>query len=223
MQIAQHSHFRERTVLYASTVISHKADKGDSYDYNLKPTYVIAVIDFELPRSDGRPVPESCVTHYCTQDTVTGEKLPGAPEYFFLELKRFKKKVGELSNIQEKFLFLLNRVKELEDIPDGFGGNRAFDAFFQAAETANFTKKERMLYDQAMVTKTDIIYMKRESFEEGRAEGRSEGIAEGEARGRSEGEADTRREVAKKMLADGLDATVIAKYTGLPKSEVEKL
>ena len=39
-------------------------------------------------------------------------------------------------------------------------------------------------------------------------------------KGRAEGEANTRRELAKSMLADGLDAPFICKHTHLPLEEV---
>ena len=46
-------------------------------------------------------------------------------------------------------------------------------------------------------------------------DGKSEGLAEGKAEGLSEGETKSKTEIAKKMLADGLDFSTIKKYTGL--------
>ena len=101
MQIVEQEFFRQRTVLYASTLISHLAEKGDRWDYELKPTYVISVIDFRL----NDLVPEDCISHYVSQECRTGAVLPGAPEFFFLEPKRFRKKESELQTYQEKWLF----------------------------------------------------------------------------------------------------------------------
>ena len=44
-----------------------------------------------------------------------------------------------------------------------------------------------------------------------RAEGREEGLAQGRA------------EVAKAMLADGLDSSIVSKYSGLSVEQVEEL
>ena len=48
---------------------------------------------------------------------------------------------------------------------------------------------------------------------------KNEGLAEGRADGLAEG----LRETAKKMKADGLDLSVIQKYTGLSSAEVKNL
>ena len=211
MQVVKQDFFRQRTVLYASTLISHLAEKGDRWDYELKPTYVISVIDFEL----GDAVPDSCISHYVSRECDTGAALPGAPEFFFLEPKRFKKMESELQTYPEKWLYLFRNAKSLSVIPDTFSGDKAFDAYFNASETANMTKEERILYDQAMITKTDIEYGKLYSFNEGKAEGLAEGLAEGEAR--------ANREIAMKMLAKEMPVQDIAELTGISVSELKNL
>ena len=212
MQVVEHEFFRQRTVLYASTLISHLAEKGHEWDYHLNPTYVISVIDFILDEHG----PESCIHHYTTREIQTGAVLYGAPEFFFLEPCRFKKKRHELSNYQEKWLFLFRDTKSLEVIPDEFLGDKAFNAYFEASETSKMTQEERILYDRAMITKTDIKYGKEFSFKQGKAEGKAEGIAEGEARGKAE----TRLEVARKMLAAGVDISIVVDCTGLSRDEL---
>ena len=209
MQVVEQEYFRQRTVLYASTLISHLAERGHNWDYHLRPTYVISVIDFTLNEKGL----DSCISHFTSREVRTNAKLDGAPEFFFLEPKRFKKKLNELSNYQEKWLYLLRDAKSLEVIPDGFQGDRAFVAYFEASETANMTKEERILYDHAMITKTDIEYGKEYSFRKGFEKGRAEGKAKGKAEGRAE--------VAKKLLEAGVDISVIQDSTGLSRKELE--
>ena len=199
MQVVKQTFFKQRTVLYASTLISHLAEKGDKWDYELKPTYVISVIDFNLNDT----IPANCISHYVSRECETGATLPGAPEFFFLEPKRFKKNEDELQTYQEKWLFLFRNAKSLSVIPSVFSGDKAFDAYFNASETANMTKEERLLYDQAMITKTDIEYGKIFSFNEGKAEGKIE--------------------VAKAMLAKGSPVEFIASVTGLTEEQVLSL
>ena len=81
------------------------------------------------------------------------------------------------------------------------------------------TKEERILYDQAMITKTDIEYGKLYSFNEGKAEG----LAEGRAEGLAEGEARANREIARKMLAKEMPVQDIAELTGISVSELKNL
>ena len=203
MQVVKQTFFKQRTVLYASTLISHLAEKGDKWDYELKPTYVISVIDFNLNDT----IPANCISHYVSRECETGATLPGAPEFFFLEPKRFKKNEDELQTYQEKWLFLFRNAKSLSVIPSVFSGDKAFDAYFNASETANMTKEERLLYDQAMITKTDIEYGKLFSFNEGKAEGA----------------AAKQIEIAKAMLEKNSPIDFIASVTGLTEEQVLNL
>ena len=203
MQVVKQDHFRERTVLYASTLIAHFAEKGSRWDYRLKPTCVISVLDFELPHTEGTSPNDSCIYHYASREETNGELLPGAPEFVFLEPKRFKKSSGELAGYREKWLYLLKTSKNLDVIPNEFIKEGCFQAYFNGSETAKFTKEERMEYDKAMITKTDIEY--------GKEYARKEGFKEGKL------------EVARKMLAGGFDVKTISELTGLTPGEISEL
>jgi len=65
------------------------------------------------------------------------------------------------------------------------------------------------------------------AFEAGEAKGRAEGIAIGKAEGRAEGKDEGRKEeklkVAKKLLAENVEISLIIKATGLTEEEIEKL
>ena len=56
-----------------------------------------------------------------------------------------------------------------------------------------------------------------------RAEAKEEGRQEGRHEGRQEGRQEERFEVARNLKREGLDATFIAKTTGLPLSDIERL
>ena len=58
---------------------------------------------------------------------------------------------------------------------------------------------------------------------EGRTEGRTEGLAEGLAEGEKIGIKQNQVETAKRMLAENFDIELIAKFTGLPLSEIQGL
>ena len=56
-----------------------------------------------------------------------------------------------------------------------------------------------------------------------RQEGREEGERIGETRGKSLGEAAKQQEIARKMLEEGLDLTLIQKITGLTRKKIQSL
>ena len=66
-------------------------------------------------------------------------------------------------------------------------------------------------------------YVLKERERKGIEQGRSEGRAEGEAIGLEKGAAQKQREIAKAMLQEGLEKSVITKITGLSASELETL
>ena len=79
--------------------------------------------------------------------------------------------------------------------------------------------------------KNSIDTAKREGKEEGLAEGREKGLAEGMEKGLAEGmekglaEGMEKRslEIARKMLANGMDAATVMEITGLPESQLKQL
>ena len=93
------------------------------------------------------------------------------------------------------------------------------------------TQEQRRYYDNIMTTKFDILVMKdyahRQGLEEGktegRAEGRAEGLAEGLSKGLAEGEEKAKIEIAKKLLAAGMDAAAVAAVTGLEPAAVASI
>ena len=75
--------------------------------------------------------------------------------------------------------------------------------------------------------KNSIDTAKREGKEEGLAEGREKGLAEGMKKGLAEGmeKGMNKRslEIARKMLANGMDAAMVMEITGLSESQLQQL
>ena len=78
-----------------------------------------------------------------------------------------------------------------------------------------------------MRTELDIIAEKNYARETGLAEGRAEGLKEGRAEGReiglAEGKAEGKAEVAKQLLARGMDLSFVSSVTGLSEEELKAL
>ncbi len=62
-----------------------------------------------------------------------------------------------------------------------------------------------------------------EGLERGLAEGLERGLAEGLERGVAEGRAEANMDIARRMLAMGLDIQIIEQSTGLSAAEISKL
>ena len=82
-----------------------------------------------------------------------------------------------------------------------------FRLLFESAEIATFTPEERIKYIHDMTTERDIRNQIRFAEKQGLAKGREEGL----------------KTVARQMLADGLPAETVSKYTGLSQEELQAL
>jgi predicted transposase YdaD len=101
-------------------------------------------------------------------------------------------------------------------------------------EIARFTLEDQRQYEESIKAYRDIVNAintaKKEAREEGKAEGlaqgREEGMAKGRAEGIEQGMAQGRHEaileMAKKLLAAGVDLNVIQQTTGLPAENLWK-
>ena len=71
--------------------------------------------------------------------------------------------------------------------------------------------------------KNSIDTAKREGKEEGLAEGMEKGLVKGLAEGMEKGMNKRSIEIARKMLANGMDAATVMEITGLSESQLQQL
>ena len=101
----------------------------------------------------------------------------------------------------------------------------------EEAEIAKFTPQEQREYEASKMAyrdiKNSIDTAKREGKEEGLAEGMEKGLAEGMEKGLAEGMekgmSQRSLEIARTMLAKGMDAEMVMEITGLSESQLKQL
>ena len=139
----------------------------------------------------------------------------------------FKRISGSAPN---KWLYALKNLYKLTQRPKALC-DKVFDRLFEEAEIARFTPQEQREYEASKMAyrdiKNSIDTAKREGKEEGLAEGMEKGLAEGMERGLAEGmeKGMNQRslEIARKMLANGMDAATVMEITGLAESQLQQL
>ena len=101
----------------------------------------------------------------------------------------------------------------------------------EEAEIAKFTPQEQREYEASKMAyrdiKNSIDTAKREGKEEGLAEGMEKGLAEGMEKGLAEGMekgmSQRSLEIARTMLANGMDAATVMEITGLSERQLKQL
>lgn len=90
-------------------------------------------------------------------------------------------------------------------------------------DSSKFTLREQREYEASKMAyrdiKNSIDTAKREGKEEGLAEGMEKGLAEGMEKGMNQ----RSLEIARTMLAKGMDAATVMEITGLSKSQLLQL
>ena len=139
----------------------------------------------------------------------------------------FKRIFGSAPN---KWLYALKNLYKLTQRPKALC-DKVFDRLFEEAEIARFTPQEQREYEASKMAyrdiKNSIDTAKREGKEEGLAEGMERGLAEGMEKGLAEGmeKGMNQRslEIARKMLANGMDAATVMEIMGLSESQLQQL
>ena len=227
MQNREQKSFRDRMLVYATYPIREQMEFrvqeirdgkiSDPMDYSLKPVYVVSMVNFALKHESDKAIESDYISRYEIRNRLNGELMTPSLNFVYLELDRLKLTSSEperCRNLLERFVFSLKYMHTLKDKPEVFEDD-LLNRLYTATELSSMTVTTRQNYDKIMHNELDRLAEN--------AFAREQGFAEGEAKGIAEGKADEKAGIAKAMLADQVDPSVIAKYTGLPEEEIQKL
>ena len=208
MQNYKEDDLHQRLFYYGASLSASQVKKGIVYEV-LKPTYVIAFLNFERPHLPIRD--DKMVFCYSFLETETNEKYESDPLTFYIcEMPRLNKGVRELDSPIEKWLYILRNCGNFASGQQDVFGDR-YSEFFTQARSKHLTEEELMEYFDSKISE----YRARMLTQAGFKDGLREGIAKGAAKRNAE--------IAKAMLAEGLEASVVAKCTGLTPEEINAL
>ena len=223
LQRSKQKFFKDRSIYYTSFPIQQQATRGD-WDYRLNKVYFVGLLEFNMDED------ENYIKKVSLYDELAQKKFYDKLTYYYVELPKFKKKEGELSNQLDRWLYILNHLTELIEIPQNLEKDKNIKEFFDIAEFLKLSADEQFAYQQDLKAKLDYINVmsyakeeaKREGWEEGKEQGLEEGREKGLEEGREKGEKKKQLEIAKNLL-DVLDIEMIALKTGLNFKEIENL
>ena len=147
-------------------------------------------------------------------DTATHKVFYDKLEYIYVEISKFNKPLEELDTLYEKWLYALKNLYKLTQRPKELC-DKVFDRLFEEAEIAKFTPQEMREYETSKMAYRDI----KNSVDTAKRQGIAEGMEKGMELGMNQKALD----IARNMLADGVDINLIMKYSGLTQEQIEKL
>ena len=208
IQKAKQNFFKDRSVFYASFPIQEQALRGE-WNFKLAPVYSIGILDFIFDDHQHEDTLIHTVELKNQHCDVFYDKL----KFIYVELPKFTKTLDQLETHQDKWLYLLRHLPELDDQPRPFQ-DAVFLQLFKIAEISNFTPAEQDSYQSSLKYYRDLNNVIDTS--------RQEGIEEGIERGIEQGRKAEKVAIARALLSKLPDET-ISQTTGLSIAEVEQL
>ena len=220
MQNAYQKYFKDRSLFYSTFPIREQAPKGADWNFKLDHVYTVALLNFDLSEE---AFDQDDINHDVgLLDKKTHKVFNDKLSFKYVEIAKFDKTEDERVTLYDKWLYVLKNLSRLDKRPAALK-EKIFSKLFGEAEIAKFTPTELKEYEDSLKAYRDVKNSIDTALEKGREEGRAEGRAEGRVEGREEGKNLKAIQIAKKMLAAGMDIDTIINMTDLSKSEIGKL
>ena len=225
VQLMRQEHFLERALYYATFPISESArkDGAEAWDFDFPPVFVLGLLNFDFRGLSGHEdgtCADQFIHRFSLRDDDTGERMTDRLRFAFLEVQRFDKGLEECESFEEKFLYMMKNLPIFVGTPAPWEADPYFVEMLREAEYARMSREEKAQYRESMRQSWDYQNTIDYARKEGRQQGHAQGLAQGLEEGRTEGQAEKARAIARRMLADGLSAEVVAKYTDLAEEQV---
>ena len=168
MQVADKEGFEKRTQFYASRDYAAQIDRGGKYA-KLRPTHFIGILNFAITTNP------NYYSHHQTIDVETGQCLLKDIQYFFIELPKFKKALGQLESLMDKWTFFIKNAERLTIIPEDVIDEGLKTAYIEA-DRHNWNEAELNAYYDAGARDADQIQERIKSKNEGKMEKEMEAV-----------------------------------------------
>lgn len=208
--------YLERILYGVAKAITEHISLGDDYG-EVKKVYSISVLYFDLGEGDdylykgqtnffGIHTNDELKITTRQRDAIV-RKAPEEifPTYYLIRVNNFDRVA--VSPMEEWMRYLKKGEISADAKAPGLQEAREKLLYYQ------MDPAERHAYDEhlnAVMIQNDVL-----------GNARAEGLAEGRAEGRAEGKTSQQMLTARTMLSDGMSIDLVAKYTGLTKSQIE--
>ena len=231
MQVARFEGFAKRAQYYAAKAYTGQMNNGDTY-HNLKQVIFLAITDFVMfPQKKGYK------SDHVILDKESAEQDLKDFSFTFLELPKFNKELDALDSMVEKWIYFFKHASHStpEEIELLTGTDTVIQKAYKVLDQHYWTDEEMRTYEQERKSQLDaqamLNFAKKEGLEIGKELGKELGKEigkeigreEGKEIGREEGKEKAMKEVAAKLLAQGLSLETIVQVTGLSSKEVGSL
>lgn len=243
MQNWSQRYFNKRAVFYSTFAIQDQAKREkrhqlktlgkDRWDYNYAPVFVVCFLTFNMKKAPAgmeKVKEDEYLSYYRYTDVETGEELGDGTTLVFVEMKKFRKRMFECDTEREKLLCTLRDMSGQLNVPQDVD-DPLLKEIYGRSEIAAMPENMRITYINYIMSRNDELNSRAEMLEDALAEGYAKGLeigrAEGHEMGREEGREEGlemgQKNIAKRLLASGMDAGQVAEFTGLTADVIKTL
>lgn len=219
MQMIWTPAFQQRVLFNASKAFVRQLKRNRKYEL-LQPVYSLNLVN----ESFMNDYPDEFIHNYNIVHELHSDKIIDGLHLTFVELPKFKPhSIAERKMAVLWLRFLTEINEDTTIVPEELLDNPETSKALKEVEESAYTEQEIDAYedfwDKLGAERLLLVDSNNISLEKGLALGREEGRAEGLAQGR----ADSLAEVARAMLAKGMDAATIFELTELKDTDIASL
>ena len=193
----------------------NKPKKGNKWQFDFKPTYIIGILEFELIKDSSKEV----VRSVRLIDETTQKVIYPNLTFIYVELPKFTKVIDQLETDLDLWLFQFKHLSQLKAKPKALNWG-VFQKLMIVAEMARMTTEERIEYMGRIGAEWKEYTTRKTQIKIGLQQGLEKGIAQGKA----EGEAQKEEEMIVNILKKRQLSTVeIAKLVDLGVEKVKAI
>ena len=206
--------FEQRVQFLASELYVDPAIKQVKY-FAQYPTYSLNLINDIFAHDTPDFIHNYCIVY----GKDTHQVIKGL-HFTFIELPKFTPQSIVNNRMMILWLRFLTEINEdTKEIPSELLDEPEIGKAIEELEISGFTDVELRVYDKFW----DSVSVERTLLDDSYQKGKKEGMEEGRAEGRAEGMNLRSLEIAKKMLAKGMDEATVMDVTGLTAEEMKLL
>ena len=192
VQLLMQENIVNRAIYYASQTVIAQGERGQKYNYELKPVVTVVFMEFNV-FVDDRYIRRAKLRE------INGASVSDVLSFAFVELPKFNKPLDQLETTLDRGLYALKNMKNMTQMPKQYA-NTAFELLFSSAYLAKLSKEEQKMIDEAQKAKWDEYAINKAALDRGRNQ--------------------KAREMAKDMLVEGDPVEKVVRISKLSEADV---
>ena len=215
MQMEWSNAFKQRVLFNASKLYVSQAMKREKYS-DLQPVYSLNLVN-DIFEHD---TPEFIHNYRIVHDKDSNKVIEGL-HFTFIELHKFTHHSIADKRMMVLWLRFLTEINaNTQEIPSDLLRDPEIGKAVEELKISGFTDAELRAYDKFWDSVRVEKTLQYDSYQQGIEKGMEEGMKQGMAKGEEVGKSQRSIEIAKNMLAKGMDEATIQEITGLTEDQI---